>query len=120
MDAVKYLKEYERMCRSYGHDCNKCGINKMRNGDGCTSVINKYPEEAVSIVEKWSKEHSIKTRRSKFLKMFPNVRMESDGFPYSSPCDLDATVSCRGRTCKQCKEEYWLAAAEDEAAEEDQ
>ena len=32
MDAVKYLKEYERMCRSYGHGCNKCGINKMRNG----------------------------------------------------------------------------------------
>lgn len=114
MDAVKYLKEYERMCRSYGHDCNKCGIDKMRNGDGCTSIINKYPEEAVAIVEKWSEQHPIKTRKSEFLKMFPNAKMESDRFPYSFPCNLDATISCQGRACKQCKEEYWLVAAGDE------
>ena len=118
MDAVKYLKEYERMCRSYGYDCNKCGIDKMRNGDGCTSIINKYPEEAVSIVEKWSEEHPVKTRKSEFLKMFPDVRIGSDGFPRFSPCDLDVTIPCRSRTCKQCKEEYWLAAAGD-GAEED-
>lgn len=119
MDAVKYLKEYERMCRSYGHDCNKCGIDKMRNGDGCTSIINKYPEEAVSIVEKWSKEHPIKTRKSEFLKTFPNARMGSDGFPNLCLRILDKTIPCRARTCKQCKEEYWLAAAGD-GAEEDQ
>lgn len=119
MDAVKYLKEYERMCRSYGFDCGECEINKMRNGDGCTSIINKYPEEAVSIVEKWSKEHPIKTRKSEFLKMFPNARMGSDGFPNLCLRILDMTIPCQGHTCEQCKKEYWLAAAGD-GAEEDQ
>lgn len=60
MDAVKYLKEYERMCESYKHTCAKCGIDKMRNGDGCTSIVKRHPEEAVAIVEKWSAEHPVK------------------------------------------------------------
>ncbi len=64
MDAVKFLKEYNRMCESYGHDCGECGIDKMRNGDGCTSIIHAHPEEAVSIVEKWSVDHTTKTRKS--------------------------------------------------------
>lgn len=65
MDAVKFLKEYNRMCNSYGHDCGECGIDKMRNGNGCTSIIHAHPEEAVSIVEKWSAEHPVKIRESK-------------------------------------------------------
>lgn len=65
MDAVKFLKEYNRMCNSYGHDCSECGIDKMRNGDGCTSIIHAHPEEAVSVVEKWSAEHTAKMRQNK-------------------------------------------------------
>lgn len=56
----------------------------------------------------------IKTRKSEFLKMFPNAKMESNGFPCSPPCNLDTTIPCRAHTCEQCKKEYWLAAAGDE------
>ena len=112
MDAVKYLKEYERMCRSYGFSCGECGINKMRNGDGCTSIINKYPEEAVSIVEKWSKQHPVKTRQSEFLQLFPNANLCNEVVQIC-PRKIDAnSVSeevCRNSKCSECYRNYWFA-----------
>jgi hypothetical protein len=123
MDAVKYLTELLRMCTIL--DCDSCplGIEDRTycdesHFDECNMNVDNL-KKAVAIVEKWSEEHPIKTRKSDFLKMFPNAKMGSNGLPYSSPCNLDATISCQGRTCKQCKEEYWLAAAEG-GTEEDQ
>lgn len=124
MDAVKYLTELLRMCETI-LDCDSCPLGikdrmycKESHFDECDMNVDNL-KKAVDIVEKWSKEHSVKTRKSEFLKMFPNVRMEDNGFPHLCPHDLDVTIQCRARTCKQCKEEYWLAAAGD-GAEEDQ
>ena len=124
MDAVKYLTELLRMCGTI-LDCDSCplGIEDRTYCD--ESRFDEYNmnvdnlKKAVSIVEKWSEEHPIKTRKSEFLKMFPNARMGSDGFPNLCPRILDKTIPCRAQTCKQCKEEYWLAVAGD-GAEEDQ
>lgn len=58
MDAVKYLRERERMCGSY-IDCIGCPLDNI----GCAldnqrvRIEESYPEKAVAIVEKWSKEH---------------------------------------------------------------
>lgn len=115
MDAVKFLKEYNRMCNSYGHDCGECGIDKMRNGNGCTGIIHAHPEEAVSIVEKWSAEHPIKTRQSEFLKVFPMAEMNEDVVGIF-PCAIDSSVRiewCKKYTvCNKCRKEYWLAEVE--------
>ena len=61
MDAVKFLKEYKRMC---GHDngtCHECPIGKLRNKhciEVCDDVfIYLHPFEVVSAVEEWSEEH---------------------------------------------------------------
>lgn len=108
MDAVKFLKEYERMCKSYGYDCGKCGIDKMRNGDGCTSIIHAHPEEAVSIVEKWSDKHPAKTRQSKFLNVFPDVEI-CDGTIHICPEIIDKAYKCKGTAnCNDCRKDYWL------------
>lgn len=64
MDAVKFLKEYDRMCKSYNFDCNECGIHKVRKGEGCIETVVEHPEEVVAAVEKWSAEHPVKTRQS--------------------------------------------------------
>lgn len=124
MDAVKYLTELLRMCETI-FDCDSCPLGikdrmycKESHFDECDMNVDNL-KKAVDIVEKWSKEHSVKTRRSEFLKMFPNVRIGSDGFPNLCVRILDKTMPCRAQTCKQCKEEYWLAAAGD-GAEEDQ
>ena len=111
MDAVKFLQEYERMCKSYGQYCDKCGINKMRNGDGCTSVINAHPEEAVAIVENWSAEHPVKTRQSEFLDIFPNAEVK-DGYLHICPGKIDQDFGCDNRICSSCLQKYWLAEVE--------
>lgn len=115
MDAVKFLKEYNRMCKSYGHDCGECGIDKMRNGDGCTSIIHAHPEEAVSIVEKWSAEHPVKTRQSEFLKMFPDAKIGNNGILVFLPCEMDKTQKeqCdEHKECQDCCKKYWLSEVE--------
>jgi len=64
MDAVEYLKERKRMCGAHTFEngvlnCNACVIEFGRcwlsddNTDG-------LEEEAVRVVENWSKEHPIK------------------------------------------------------------
>lgn len=119
MDAVKYLTELFRMCTTT-LECYSCPL-RIKDRIYCKeshfnergmSVDNL--KKAVAIVEKWSEEHPIKNRKSEFLKMFPNARMGSDGFPNLCLRILDKTITCQTQTCKQCKEEYWLAAAEDE------
>lgn len=59
MDAVKFLKEKERMCNNY-EVCYECPLSAPRREAEilyCNSFIGSYPEEAIEIVEKWSKEH---------------------------------------------------------------
>lgn len=58
MDAIKFLKEKKRMCDSY-INCDGCGFGKVPK---CNHTEDDNPKKAVAIVEKWSKEHPIKTR----------------------------------------------------------
>lgn len=56
MDAVKFFKEYRRMCKK--HRCEDC---PMRGNvfcfDGCYDLSQEESERVVGIVEKWSKEN---------------------------------------------------------------
>lgn len=116
MDAVKYLKEYDRMCKSYGSTCKNCEIDKLRNGcEGCSSIVHAHPEKVVAIVEKWSAENPVKTRQSEFLKMFPMAEMNED-IVGILPCSIDSSVRiewCKKyEVCNECRKEYWLAEVE--------
>lgn len=62
MDAAEFLKEKKRMCTRIcgGKDgCVVCELSSCKNGKKCTckDFIDDFPEEAVAVVEKWSKEH---------------------------------------------------------------
>lgn len=73
MDAVRFIKERNRMCNKH-HLCfvdedEVCCrmVKKMvamdccdyRDADTiiCAAFLNKYPEEAVQVVEQWSKDN---------------------------------------------------------------
>lgn len=116
MDAVKYLKEASRMCLSV--ECSECPLNyEVKNPTfPCkTSSINAErndPEKCVTIVEKWSAEHPVKTRQSEFLELFPNASTDEDGVLDISPCAIDVNYfkGCEDETnCAICAKEYWLA-----------
>lgn len=110
MDAVKYLKERNRMCDSYTNMCDGCGFGKVPK---CNRTEEDNPEKAVDIVERWSAEHPIKTRQSEFLKMFPDARINSDGVIDIDPCCLNEKLKheCDNKydSCDDCHKDYWLS-----------
>lgn len=72
-------------------------------------------QKMVQIVEQWGKDHPAKTRKSEFLKMFPNANLII--FTRLLPCSLDKTlkplrcakygylsITCR---CDRCRDDYW-------------
>lgn len=57
MDALQFIRERNRMCKSFGDGCMSCPLYK--EGNHCMAIL--WEEEIVPIVEKWSKEHPCKT-----------------------------------------------------------
>lgn len=117
MDAVKFFKTVNRLCKNQ-RCCTECPIHK--NGMGCMVKADddsiKSIEETVSKVEKWAKEHPVKTRQSEFLKMFPNASIDGDdGVLNIRPCRVDENIGCgvAGKSCDECRCEYWLAEVTD-------
>ena len=62
MEAVEFFEERDRMCDWFNGDCAGCEIFNSMKGLVCRAYIFQHPEEAVAIVERWSKAHPKKTR----------------------------------------------------------
>lgn len=128
MDAVEFLKEKGRMCRTilivggFVGRCDECEIGKRRaSGQTCDKYIVKHPEEAVAIVERWAKEHPRKTRQSELLKLFPRAGLGDDGLVGFCPEDMDSEFVCPRKErgpyapdCGDCRKKYWLEEVEDD------
>lgn len=120
MDAIKFMKEKKRMCNSYSECTEICPLKKLMDENRLTCLVYcfAHPEEAVSIVKKWSTEHPIKTRQSEFLKLHPNAKIDSHGVLEACPLRIDTkSVNVCGlinlyRPCRDCRKEYWLAEVE--------
>ena len=115
MDEMKFLEEKKRMCDKH-EGCNECPLSKINNRYGmvCGSLIEVHPEEAVSIVEKWSANHPAKTRQSELLKMFPYAPTTvENGALKICPKNVDEKrdFSC-ARPCSVCLKEYWFSEVE--------
>lgn len=110
MDAVEYVKQRERMCDYYVN----CGDCPAGNYERCAS-LDEIPN-LVPIVEKWAKEHTVKTRRSEFLKQWPDAAIGDDGYPSVAPCQLykdmeekdENGVCCKNCGCAECRRDFWL------------
>lgn len=112
MDAVEFLKERIRMCANMDN-CTSCGLYKEHTN--CDTRCFTHPNEAVAAVEKWVKEHPVKTRQSEFLKMFPNAPMRGkEDLLDICPNWVDKTTSCSAMErpdmedpCIPCLRKYW-------------
>lgn len=113
MDAVEFLREKTRMCDSFGteeHSCETCRLSHANNGTrmACSDFIYKSPEMAVSIVEKWSKEHPRKTRLTDFLEKHPKAPLCSKGYPKAC-ADYSGYTDICIHDCSKC----WNTPLED-------
>lgn len=117
MDAVKFLKEEDRMCDKYiyssDHTCSDCPCHSKRNGTDeiCISLRKTDPAKYVEIVEKWSADHPAKTRQSEILKIIPDATIRN-GILITKPCEVNEKIKDRCKKydyCRDCRKEYWLA-----------
>lgn len=122
MDAVDFIVTRDRMCKSFNNRCRGCEIaNRMDGNESCNDYIKRCPAEAVAIVEKWSKEHPRKTRRSEFLKLFPTAKVDIDNIPVICPKDVCVRFRCCVNPderacgqCRDCRKKYWLEEVEED------
>lgn len=125
MDAVAYFKAYARMCDSFdsknnitGKPCVGCPLDDIGRGCHMNDLTNNA-EECVAAVEKWAKEHPIKTRQSELQKLFPDLTLE-DGWFCMCPKYVGQKECIDGpfekSTCDKCRRDFWLAEIKDEEA----
>lgn len=115
MDAANFLKNVVRICNASGRCC-ECGCPLWEIWCKCyVKQTNESIDTIVKVVERWAEDHPVKTRLTEFLKMFPNVVTDVNGFPDPDPCKLDrenyrhARCDCR---CEDCRRDYWLKEVE--------
>lgn len=106
MDAVKFIKEWNRMLKVEG---------RVPCIEICTT---RTPEETVSSVDEWSAAHPRKTRQSVFLEQWPNCATNNDGVVGICPrnvdkkciCDLEHFHNCY--SCRDCRRKFWMQEVE--------
>lgn len=122
MDAVKFIEERDRMCKSF-YNCS-CGLRIRPAWDGsCKLETGTYLEceadKLVKIVEEWSAAHPRKTRQSVFLEQYPEARIGNHGVLLVCPSQIsawnrnaDGGCATIGRGCDDCRREFWMQEVE--------
>ena len=119
MDAVKFVKEYLRMCKKVD-ECEDCPVYKT---DFCAVPAKERSqesaEEIVELVEEWSAAHPRKTRQSVFLEQYPEAKTDVNGV--LRVCPALVSTAHRGdygvcsdfsKKCAVCCREFWTQAVE--------
>lgn len=92
------IKDLKRMCDFHGA-CSECELCVY---DRCT--VYDLPDNADEIVDKWVKEHTMKTYAMDFFEKFPNAMKNYIGTPtICVKCvygGLD--IKCDGQLCYDC------------------
>lgn len=110
------IHDFSRMCK-FHNDCKDCSLGISNNGVGmiCGDFIKKYPDKADKIILNWCKEHPVETRQDRFMKMFPNAKIDNCGTLILCPRLVDRDFKCNRQLlcCTECCKEYWLAEVDD-------
>ena len=94
MDALKFFKEFKRMCNCYSEEfCAGCPRKAEPN---CDELIMEDDElnKLIADVEKWSKEHPPRTRLQDFKEKYPNMKCSDSGIPWACCSYLGYCESC--------------------------
>lgn len=114
MDAVEFIKERSRMCKSFDKYCYGCpawdGSCKLGTG----TYLKCEAAKQVEIVEEWSAAHPRKTRQSVFLEQWPDTQLDKKGNVIICPKQLcrgeefnKLIAACRGTNCYECRRKFW-------------
>ena len=119
MDAVKFIEERNRMCKSFDKCCYGCpawdGSCKLETG----TYLECEATKQVEIVEEWSAAHPRKTRQSVFLEQYPEALVLDGGTLSTCPVLFsseyrNAYGGCASPygSCAECRREFWMQEVE--------
>lgn len=116
MDAVKFIEERNRMCKSFGNRCTGCPASNDGCAVGQESTLDATDQ--IAIVEEWSAAHPRKTRQSVFLEHYPEAALDDYGVLRFCPSDISAahrySEGCGHpvQRCTDCRREFWMQEVE--------
>lgn len=116
MDAVKFLKERQRMFEMaggnvgegettcYGANCEKCAFY-LKDEPFCLEDSQDY-ERMEAKLEEWIAKHPKKTYQQDFLEKYPNAKLFEGGYPMVCFANLGyeevTGTYCIDTDCKDC------------------
>lgn len=119
MDAVKFIQERNRMCKSFGDECAGCPANDTIYRCKFSITVGDEAAKQVELLEEWSAAHPLKTRQSVFLEQWPEAIVGDDGVLRVCPgpifpSDRSAYNGCvrPNGTCSDCRREFWMQEVE--------
>jgi hypothetical protein len=121
MDAVKFIEERNRMCKSVGDKCTGCSAFNEDDLCCCAVDIESTMDATaqVAIVEKWSAAHPRKTRQSVFLEQYPDTKLDKLGVIQICPMYISATrrdsngeCTTPEMMCMDCRRWFWMQEVE--------
>lgn len=122
MDAVKFVEERNRMCKSFADRCTGCPALNACEDELCCAVRPESTTDAtaqITIVEEWSAAHPRKTRQSVFLEQYPEAVLDKFGVMQMCPMAISAAYrdsddECKNpeRSCMDCQREFWMQEVE--------
>lgn len=89
------IKDLKRMCASHDN-CLKCELYV-----GCDRIYN-LPDNIDEIVDKWVKEHPVKTYSMDFFEKFPNALKTESGRPDNCRNLIYGDKSGCNYECEEC------------------
>lgn len=117
MDALDFLKRFNRMCESYP-SCTGCP-RKEKTCDCLDIHSDSEMKILIATVEQWSKEHARKTRQSVFLKQWPEAAIDACGVLNLCPTPISKSHrniygACAHADvkCADCRREFWMQEVE--------
>lgn len=122
MDAVKFVEERNRMCKSFDGECKGCPAFNACDDDlfcvvGSESTLDATAQ--VVMVEEWSAAHPRETRQSMFLKQWPEAGIDSYGVLNLCPTPISKShrniygkCARAGVKCDDCRREFWMQEVE--------
>lgn len=111
--TIEFWQELKRICAETKR-CGQCVLyNYCEQFPFDIEDENIEIEKIINIVQEYSDSHPVKTRKSEFLKQFPNAQQgNSNGGLDICPRVIDKSLTCpshQGRyaSCPVCKSNYW-------------
>lgn len=118
MDAIKFIKERNRMCKSFDAGCKGCPAFDAFDDRTCCAVGQESTMDAkdqIAMVEEWSTANPRKTRQSMFLEQWPEAQVGDDGVLSICPSTISSAHRNKyggcanyGVSCTVCCREFWM------------